>query len=334
MNLIVSNLKDSFKMLGKEQELFIASDSGVYKVTSDSCHDLTRFLSNDHEEADTLMFALCFKLNFKECIIKSTDSDVLCVACINQNMISSKGIRVLIQSNPLGSELKYIDMNLLFKFFDGDKDVNLSVLIQRSIPLGVVYGIIHFLSGCDYLPHLRVFTKKACCDAVIKFGTDIFPAEVQNEDLRQWKDEHVKLIALNFHLALYYSKYRQCFATTDVMEFCRNEDQLENIVSNIRKKTWHKTLTQCCNIPSPESLNLASLRFLYVFRTMSRATDLKINELDIYQYGWKKCQVSDQPVPVWDSIENEKKVDLLLKSTLAKCGCKKSMCKTKKMQLC
>ena len=328
VNLIVSNLKESLDMLRDLQELFIASDSCVYKVTNENCHDLSRILSNNHEEADTLMFALFFGLEFKECIIKSTDSDVLCVACINQNKFR-EDMRVLIQSNTVGSELKYIDLNLLFNFFKDDRDTYLSVLKNRFIPLGVVYGIIHFLSGCDYLPHLRVFTKKACCDAVIKYGNDIFPDEVQEEDLRLWKDEHVKLIAMNFHVSLYYSKYGRCFANKDEEEFCRTEDQLENIVSNVRKKTWHKTLTQCCNIPTAESLHLAGLRFLYVFKILSRATDLQITGLDVYEYGWKKCPVSSQPVPVWDSVENEEKVDLLLKTTLAKCGCKKNMCKTK-----
>ena len=308
------------------QELFIASDSCVYKVTNKNWHNLSRVLSNNHEEADTLMFALFFRLHFKECIIKSTDSDVLCVACINQNMFK-EDMRVLIQSNTVGSELKYIDLNLLFKLFEDDRDTYLSVLKNRSIPLGVVYGIIHFLSGCDYLPHIRVFTKKACCDAVMKYGNDIFPDEVQEKDLRLWKDEHVELIAMNFHVSLYYSKYGRCFANKDEEEFCRNKDQLENIVSNVRKKTWHKTLTQCCTIPTAESLQLAGIRFLYVFKILSRASYLKITELDVYEHGWTKCPVSSQPVPRWDSVENEEKVDLLLKTTLAKCGCKRSMCK-------
>ena len=328
VNLIVSNLRESQNMLRDKQELFIASDLCVYKVTADDCHSL-RFLSNNHEEADTLMFALCFNLDLKECIIKSTDSDVLCVACISQNMFTEKGMKIVIQSNPAGLDLKYIDMNQLFNLFDDDKDFTLSILRNREIPLGVVYGIIHFLSGCDYLPHLRVFTKKVCCDALLKFGMNIFPDQGQNRDPRFWKDEYIKMVALNFHLALYYYKYGRCFSCADDMEFCKNIEHIENILNNTRKKTWHKTLTQRCNVPSSESLNLAGLRFLYVFKIMTMATDLKTSELDIYQYGWEKCPVSSQPVPIWDSIQNVKNVELLLKTTLANCGCKKSMCKTK-----
>ena len=327
VNLIVTNLRLSQNMLNDKQELFIASDSCVYKVTSDDCHNLL-FLKNNHEEADTLMFALCFHLGIKECIIRSTDSDILCIACINQNLFTTNNMKVLIQSNQVGSELKYIDINRLFKDFAEDKDFTLSILRNRSIPVGVVYGIIHFLSGCDYLPHLRAFTKKACCDAVLKFGMHIFPDQGMDNNLRLWSDEQVNIIAMNFHLALYYFKYGQCFSNVDEIEFCQTIDQEETIVNNIRKKTWHKTLTQCCNIPTMESLHLAGLRFLYVFRFMSRATDLKFSKLNVFEYGWEKSS-SGKPLPVWDTNQNVKKIETLLNTTMAKCGCKKSKCKTK-----
>ena len=70
-------------------------------------------------------------------------------------------------------------------------------------------------------------------------------------------------------------------------------------------------------------------RFLFVFRLLSRATDLKINKLDIYKYGWEKCLDSGEPLPIWDSKENMKNVEDLLKTSLAKCGCKKNRCTTR-----
>ena len=77
----------------------------------------------------------------------------------------------------------------------------------------------------------------------------------------------------------------------------------DTIVNNARKITWHKTLTQCSNVPSNESLHLAGRRFQFVIKTISRATDLKIHHLDIYEYGWEKCPTSGEPVPIWDSIQ-------------------------------
>ena len=68
---------------------------------------------------------------------------------------------------------------------------------------------------------------------------------------------------------------------------------------------------------------------MFIFKTLSRATDLKIHKLNHYEYGWKKCNISGEPVPIWDSSQNVDNVELLLKTTLAKCGCKKNMCKTR-----
>ena len=287
------------------------------------------YLSNDHKEADTLMFALCFNLNMNHCIIKSTDSDILCIACLNQDKLLKKNIKLVIQTNSSGSELKYIDVNQLFKCFDEDKEFSLSVLRNRSIPVGVVYGITHFLSGCDYLPHLRVFTKNACCHAVLKFGNHIFPENYQTNDPQLWDDEYMNIVSMNFHLALYYYKYSSCFVRED-MEFWKNkEQQFSVILDKARKRTWHKTLTQFSNVPSMEALHLAGRRFLFVFRLLSKCTDLKIHDLDLYEYGWEKSSVSGQPVPTWDSMQNVENTETLLKTTLAKCGCKKSMCKTR-----
>ena len=53
-------------MLKQNQELFIATEHCVYKVTDSDCHDLSQVLSNNHEEADTLIFALCYNLDLKE----------------------------------------------------------------------------------------------------------------------------------------------------------------------------------------------------------------------------------------------------------------------------
>ena len=83
----------------------------------------------------------------------------------------------------------------------------------------MVYGIIHFLSGCDYLPHLSVFTKNACCQAVLKFGMDIFSNQTQINDPQLWTDKHIEMLTINFHLALYYYKYAQCFGGVQAMEF-------------------------------------------------------------------------------------------------------------------
>ena len=166
-----------------------------------------------------LMIAIGFNLQLGQCIIRSTDSDILCIAYINKGIFIKNEIRIVIQSNQIGAELKYIDVNQLFKCFNEDKDLTLSILRNRSMPLGVVYGIVHFLSGCDYLPHLRVFTKNACCQAVLKFGKYIFPDQIQFNNPQFWTDECIDMITMNFHLALYYHKYAQCFASGDATEF-------------------------------------------------------------------------------------------------------------------
>ena len=108
------------------------------------------------------------------------------------------------------------------------------------------------------------------------------------------------------------------------------EDQEASIiVDNVRKRTWHKTLTKSINVPSVESLHQAGRRFLFVFKSLSRVNDLKMQNLNIYQYGWEMCPQSGEPIPIWDSKQNIKNVEVLLKTTLASCACQKCMCKTK-----
>ena len=112
---------------------------------------------------------------------------------------------------------------------------------------------------------------------------------------------------MNFHLALYYVNYSQCFNDDDY-QFWKEDYQLDDIITNTRIKTWHKTVVPHLNIvPSKESLELAGLRFLYVFRIIVQAIDLKIKSGNIYEYGWDKCSTSGQPIPNWDTKENMEK---------------------------
>ena len=48
-----------------------------------------------------------------------------------------------------------------------------------------------------------------------KFGTKIFPEKNPNKDPRLWTDDYIKLVAMNFRLALYYVNYSQCFNDDD-----------------------------------------------------------------------------------------------------------------------
>ena len=129
-------------------------------------------LDSNQEEADTKMLFIASVLDYESCLICSTDTDILFVACMMAPKLCDRNI--YIKYNVSGLSPAYICCKQLFSMMGNDMDPNLALANNQGKSIPRLFGIIHYISGCDYLSHLKGFSKKDCCDAVVKHMDFVF----------------------------------------------------------------------------------------------------------------------------------------------------------------
>ena len=98
-------------------------------------------LCSQQEEADTKVFLVaCMLQNYDTYLIRSTDSDVLFVACVNQSEIYSKNI--VIQYNTENSPSKYVVCQDLIQAIHDDTDPLMSLCKNQGKSLTEIFGIL------------------------------------------------------------------------------------------------------------------------------------------------------------------------------------------------
>ena len=312
VDYLVLKLKNSHDKLSHGQTLIISSEESAWEVSNMNGSKPLSFLNSNQEEADTRIFFIIFKLSFTSYLIQSTDSDILFVACLLAPQLSERNITI--QYNVPTSAPSYVLCRELFTLINDDPDPLIALNVNQG-KCAQVYGIIHFVSGCDYLSHLRGFSKSECCKAVLKHLDFILPPNVQVSDLFSIDPEHQmerNTFMVKFICALYRYKYNSCFKHTETLSsLMYNEVQnesLETLIDNVRNNTWHKTIVCQNTIPTYEALCLHAKRLSYVLHKIS-ITDIGIQPvINIAAWAWefRNFDGLTVPIPIWDTDENKK----------------------------
>ena len=97
---------------------------------------------------------------------------------MNAVKIQAMDMNIIIKYNVPRKESSFVNCNTLYELMQHDANLEMSILNERHISIPSIFGILHYISGCDYLPHLRGFSKLDCIHAFIKFGSYIIPTEL------------------------------------------------------------------------------------------------------------------------------------------------------------
>ena len=123
-------------------------------------------------------------------------------------------------------------------------------------------------------------------------------------------------------VALYFDAYSSKF-DEDLSALLTNFDE-SNLLSLIRKNTWHITMVKNNTIPSIDAIQLRSKRMAYVLKKLNIQTHHLLE--DISNYGWEYGSDMKTVKPKWDSEESIEKIDLIRKAVIKKCGCGTTRC--------
>ena len=140
-------------------------------------------------------------------------------------------------------------------------------------------------------------------------------------------------LAYDFFARFLAAIYRYKYGT----EFDREEDLwslhnsgLEELLEAVRSKTWHRTIHSMNTLPSTEAIRLQSLRVMLSLQNPFNATSGSLPDLEMIDFGYVRNGRSFKPE--WESEENRKAVNVMLKATLKKCKCRKTKCNPSKRQ--
>ena len=328
VNYVVEKLKSSQEKLKENQILIISAEETAWKVTSSYC--LVRpSLESNQEEADTKMFFIANTLNLNSCLICSTDSDVLFVACLLAPHLIAKNI--YIQYNVASSPPEYVDLCKLFDLMDADADPLIALAYNQGKNIPQVFGILHFISGCDYLCHLKGFSKLDCCKAALQYLDFIFSCDVEIENLFSISPEYESernLFAVKFYCSLYRYKYSACFKQTETLPALMSNGEVSgpsSLIESVRRKTWHRTVLDQNTLPTYEALCFRSQRTTLVLHVAASALIGVQEVVNVTDWAWSISE-NDIPRPILDTEANMKNVDVLRQSIMQKCACKKTSC--------
>ena len=144
---------------------------------------------------------------------------------------------------------KYVSCNQLFQLMENDMDPLIALTNNQGKSIPQIFGIIHFVSGCDYLSHLKGFSKGDCSNAVLKHMDFIFSSDMNVENLFSIAPEHGeerRAFLIKFGCALYRFKYNSCFKVEESLSALMHQEgpagSLDYLIENVRRNTWHKTI--------------------------------------------------------------------------------------------
>ena len=97
------------------------------------------------------------------------------------------------------------------------------------------------------------------------------------------------------------------------------------VLDILRKRTWHKTISANNTVPSAAALTFHSKRYIYILNSVGNVTEALLKIVNSLNLGWIIVVIDNDPhiVPKWDSDESMEEINLVRKSFLRKCACKK-----------
>ena len=324
---IAKKLEKSGEKLENQQTLLVSYEGKVTKVTNKTTTNLS-FLGNTHDEADTRVFLICSVYESEDCVIRSTDSDILFNALLNHDKLNLNKRTVLLQyTGEAISCTEYCVLNDLVDSLTADQ--RFSLLVTRNMSPAKFVGFLHFLSGSDDISFLNGFSKHYCITNFVKYHTEICPDDLSAYvQLFDGSLEQMFEFFSRFLIVLYCKKYSACFEPKDWESFCMETDK-DSVFRKIRDATWHKTIVSGNQLPTSSAIRLHCKRLCFVMKRNGSATNTDIS-LRAEEYGWMYREIEGVNVllPQWEDAEVEEKMSVMRKSLLKKCGCKKNKCRT------
>ena len=260
-------------------------------------------------------------------IIRSTDTDISFTALLNNEKLDSARKDIYIHYNKLGEATKYCHINDLVKLIA--EDPAFSLLRTRDIPIPTFVGLLHFVSGCDDLSFLRGITKNFCFKAFLRYNELICPES--DESVSKILDgDHAEVFQLmvRFLSCVYCHKFASSFQVNEVASLL-SDLSVEQLLEDIRKRTWHMTIASNNTMPSLSAIQLHSKRLCYVLNSFAKATEAFHSPMAPALSGWKIVVTKEhqQLLPDWDSEESIAEINVVRKAVFKNCKCKKTSCK-------
>ena len=88
----------------------------------------------------------------------------------------------------------------------------------------------------------------------------------------------------------------------------------EELLSTIRKRTWHKTVSSNNTMPSLSAIRFHGQRLAYILNAVGNATLPYRRNLDVKRYGWRIINTTEGTEPSiahkWDSEESVNEISL------------------------
>ena len=173
------------------------------------------YLINTHDESDTKIFFLFASFESKDCVNKSTDSDILFNALLNHNKLSLEKPCVLLHYSTGSLNTQYCSLNILVDSINNDPDY--AMIIQRSMSPAKFIGFLQFLSGSDDIFFLNGFLKKYCFSNFVRYNSEICPFDHQEYALFFDGDlESMVSFFCRFLITIYCKKFASCFDPGDM----------------------------------------------------------------------------------------------------------------------
>ena len=265
VHFLVKKLAESGERLQDGKILFVSSEKDVICVTSQGSTGI-QSLTNNHEEADTRIFYLIRELDFKENIIRSIDTDLFFVYLCNHQFLNNH--QIYMQYSKAGGkyDIKYVNFNKLAECLDQHSDPTTArelMLIKASTPsCANLIGVLHFLSGCDDLSSFRSISKTKILNAMINHAPFImegFEAMSLQEIFSPENVEKCAVILTKLISASFRERYSGCFdyripLAELVCTSGATDASMKELLTSVRQKTWHMTLTDRNTVPSLDAV--------------------------------------------------------------------------------
>ena len=131
-------------------------------------------------------------------------------------------------------------------------------------------------------------------------------------------------LMIRFLAFLYGHKFSSSFERGEIPSLVMDTDS-KSCLDTIRKRTWHRTISANNTLPSLPAVQFHSKRFSYVLNSFGNASKAFLADMNSDDYGWKVETINgeSQIVPRWDSDASVEEINMIRKSYLQKCGCKK-----------
>ncbi len=317
---LCEKLSTSNARLYKTEVLYVSFQGKLVKVKHDGSAELP--LTNNHDESDTRIFHLVTLFEYKDIVIRSTDSDLLAIALLNNKKLELNKRTISID---YGTD--HCILNLLVQSIFSD--CKYSLLVERNIPVVEMVAALHFITGSDDLSYLRGFSKDFCYKQFLQHSDIICGTDAQI--CKQFLNGDVSATELVFRrllVILYLKKYGTCFSSDDATSLCA-EALHDSTIQYISEKTWYKTVVTNNQMLSPSAINLHCKR-IFVFNILSKATNAELEKRDLNDNGWKVVIKGGKKevTVVWDTEATASKMNTLKKEILRKCRCEKTRCVT------